>query len=266
MDDPQSSSSKGNDKEPAPVGHRRRTYLVGILLTASALIVAWIFIRGPLTRYLRESRLPAPAGETLRSSTPEANGEPVAVVSFLSPGTVLFESLEADLDGDGFSEPVLIFNDKQNPYGPGMGGAVVLEDKADGSYHAYEHRPPSEGTITDAAIRDINRDEILELLIFKSSEDETDQYLCIYQWDGSDFVTLGPHGGPLDGEEAFASMFYLPEFKDVDMDGDHELLVYEDQPAYDRLGVLVYVWNGEAFGYDSLYIILGPQRPAAESG
>ena len=246
-------------------GNKRRTRLVAILLLGPALALAWMLIQGPVITYLRESQLPAPVADVLRPTTPEANDEPRDAMAFLPPGAVLFDTLQADLDGDGWSERVLVFNDEESPHGPGMGGVVVLDDKPDGSSEAYEFRPPSEGKVTDAAVRDINADGVLELLVYKSSEDGTAQYLYIGQWDGSAFVTLAPHGGPLDGAQAFASAYYPPEFRDLDMDGDKELVAYEDQPPYERLKLLVYVWNGEAFVYDNLYIILGPQRPPTES-
>jgi hypothetical protein len=170
------------------------------------------------------------------------------------------------LNDDGLSETVLVFNEMESSDRPGMGGVMVLTEGPDGLSEASELRPPPEGPATDAALRDINGDGVMELLIYKSSEDGTTQYLHVSQWDGAAFVTLAPQGGPLDGAQAFASAYYPPEFKDLDMDEDNELVAYEDQPSYERLKVLVYMWKGEAFVYDSLYIILGPPRPPSESG
>jgi hypothetical protein len=265
MDDPQRTSTEICGGEGTLAGDNRRTCFVAILLLGPALALAWLLIQGPVITFLRESYLPAPATDLLGPATPEAKDDSYDAMAFLPPGTITFDTLQADLDGDGLSERVLVFNDEEDPHGPGMGGVVVLDSKPGGSSEAYESRPPSEGNVTDAAVRDINADGVLELLIYKSGEDGTAQYLHIYQWDGSAFVTLAPHGGPLDGAQAFSSAYYPPAFKDLDMDSDKELVAYEDQPPYEHLKVLVYVWDGEAFVYDNLYIILGPQRPPTES-
>jgi hypothetical protein len=243
------------------VGNRCRTCLVAILLLGPALALAWMLIQGAAITYLRGSQSPARQQDLVGPTKPEASD----ATAFLPPGTVLFNTLQADLDGDGLAERALVFNDGESPYGPGMGGVVILDDEANGFSEAHESRPTSEGRVTDAAVRDINADGAPELLIYKSSEDGSAQNLCIYQWDGSAFAILVPHGGPLDAAQAFTSAYYPPKFTDVDMDGDKELLAYEDQPPHERLGVLVYVWDGEALVYKDSYIILGPERPPAES-
>jgi hypothetical protein len=263
MDEPQRSSTAIRGEESTLAGNRRRTCLVSVLLLGVALTLSWILIEGPLTAYLRQSQLSASIGDLLGITTPEPNGEAPDPMAFLPPGTVLFDALSADLDGDGSSERVLVFNDEESPYESGMGGVVLVKEGAGSPPDAYEVRPSSEGKVTDAAIRDINADGVPELLIYKSSEDETSHFLHLYSWDGSQLVNLAPDGGTPDGGDAFASTYYTSEFKDLDMDGDDELLTYEDQPQYERLKVLVYVWNGEAFVHDDLYIVLGPPRPTS---
>jgi hypothetical protein len=263
MDEPQRSSTGMRREESTLTGNKRRACLVSVLLLAVALTLSWILIEGPLAAYLRQSQLSASVGELLGLTTPEPNGEAPDAMAFLPPGTVLFDTLSADLDGDGSSERVLVFNDEESPYGSEMGGAVLLKEGAGSSSEASEVRPSSEGKVTDAAVRDINADGIPELLIYKSSEDQTSHFLYLYTWDGWQFVNLAPDGRALDGLDAFASIYYPPEFKDLDMDGDDELLTYEDQPEYERLKVLVYVWHGEAFVHDDLYIVLGPPRPTS---
>ena len=242
-------------------GNKRRTRLVAILLLGPALALAWMLIQGPVITYLRESQLPAPVADVLRPTTPEANDEPRDAMAFLPPGAVLFDTLQADLDGDGWSERVLVFNDEESPHGPGMGGVVVLDDKPDGSSEAYEFRPPSEGKVTDAAVRDINADGVLELLVYKSSEDGTAQYLYIGQWDGSAFVTLAPHGGPLAGAEAFTSSYYPPEVRNVDSTAFEEIVVFEDDGSSERLRAVVYRWDGEVYTRADWIIMLGPAHP-----
>jgi hypothetical protein len=261
MDDPQRSSTKICKNDSAPAGNSRRTCLVAILLLGPALALLWLLIQGPVLTFLRESQLPAPTADILGPTTPEASGGLPEAMAFLPPGTVIFDTLRADLDGDGLSERVLVFNDEENPHGPGMGGVVVLDSKRGGSSEAYESRPPSDGKVTDAAIRDINVDGALELLIYKSGEDETTQYLQIYQWDGSTFVTLAPHGGPLDGAQAFASAYYPPEVRNVDSTEIDEIVVFKDDLSSQRLKAVVYRWDGEAYTSVDWIIMLGPRRP-----
>ena len=231
--------------------HRRRTCLVPSLILVAAVAVAWILIQGPIATYLRGQQAPAP----------QASDGPRYDPSFLPPGTVLFDTLQADLDDDGSPETVLFFNDQEKPYGPGRGGVVLLAGTPGGDSEAHEHRPPSEGRVTDAAIRDINLDGILELLIYKSSEDETDYYLSICQWDGSNFVTLGPHGEPLDGAQVFMSKYYPPEVRNVDSTAMDEIVAFEDDIASERLKVIVYRWNGDAYTQAHWIVMMGPPGP-----
>jgi hypothetical protein len=261
MDDPQQSSTNTCGKEGTLAGHKRGTCLVAILLLGLALALAWMLIQGPVTTYLRESQLPAPIAGLPRPTTPEANDEPCDAMAFLPPGTVLSNTLQADLDGDGLSERVLVFNDEENPYGPGMGGVVLTEDGPDGPCEAYESRPPSEGRVTDAAVRDINMDGILELLIYKSSEDRSKHYLHIYQWDDSGFVSLAPRGGPLHGAEAFVSAYYAPEVRNVDSMASEEIVAFEDDASSERLKAIVYRWDGSGYTRVDWIIMLGPPNP-----
>jgi hypothetical protein len=57
---------------------------------------------------------------------------------------------------------------------------------------------------------------------------------------------VGPTEPESNGADAFAPACYPSTFTDADMDGAKDLLAHGDQQADERLGVLVYVWNGEA--------------------
>lgn len=231
--------------------HRRRTCLVPSLILVAAVAVAWILIQGPIATYLRGQQAPAP----------QASDGPRYDPSFLPPGTVLFDTLQADLDDDGSPETVLVFNNEASAYGPGAGGVVVIVSTPGGHPETHEYRPPSEGRVSDAAIRDINLDGILELLIYDSSEDETDHYLSICQWDGSRFVTLGPQGGPLDSAQVFMSKYYPPEVRNVDSTAMDEVVVFEDDISSERLKAIVYRWNGDAYSQADWIVMLGPAGP-----
>ena len=235
-----------------------------IVLTCFTLI--WVLTRVYIITMTQQPDL-SPASAMLgEGAISPSNLRAQDIEDLLPPGTTLLERLEADLNNDGEPEIVLAFNDAGDPDRSGMAGIAILVRDGDEYRKTWEVRPLSEGEAADVVVRDINMDGVLEVLLYKSTEDRAHHSLHIFAWDGADYLSITPHGGPLDGMEAFVSAYYPPDFADVDMDGSRELLAYEEQPAYERLEVLVYAWDGETLVYDNLYIVLGPPRPHRVEG
>lgn len=239
-----------------------RGLLVFLILTCFSL--TWLLTRVYLTTRMQQAQ-PASGAEILQEGpTPPANLQKRDAEALLPAEATLEERLEADLDDDGRSEIVLIFNSEDDPYGPGAGGIMIIARDGDEYRKTWEERPSSEGQVADAAIRDINWDRILEILFFKSTEDRAKHFLYIFAWDGTAYTSLRPDGGALAGQEAFISAYYPPEVQNVDSNNLDEIVVFEDKASSERLQAMVYRWNGEVYTYVDWIITLGPPRPSAE--
>lgn len=196
--------------------------------------------------------------------TPVVNSPAPRADAFLPPQTILLESLEADVDDDGRSDMVLIFNSQDDPYGAAAGGVTIIAHDGDEYRKIWETRPLSEGRVADAVIRDVNCDGILEILLFKSTEDRAKHFLYIFAWNGTAYTHLGPDGGAVAGQEAFISAYYPPAVRNVDSTNLDEIVTFEDKASSDRLEAMVYRWNGKVYTYVDWIITLGPPRPSAE--
>lgn len=175
---------------------------------------------------------------------------------FLPPGGLLIDRLEADLNDDGRSEFVLVFNSEGDPYEPGNAGIAIAGRDGEEYRKTWEARLSSEGQVADVVIRDINMDGILEVLVLKSTRDEAKHFLHIFAWNGTGYAPLGA-----DGEEAFVSVYYPPEVRNVDSTALEEVVVFEDDGSSERLKAIVYRWDGEVYAREDAIIVLGPARP-----
>jgi hypothetical protein len=230
----------------------RRCWLLVIVILAPALALACMAVREHVATYLRGSQLPSPLAGLLTSVSTGRGEQPA---DLLPQGTVLLSTLQADLDNDGLSETLLVFNAEDTPYESGAGGVIVLDEAPDGSIAVSELRPRSEGSVTDAGIRDINLDGVLELLVYKSSEDETNHYLHVFAWRATGWTSLGP-----DGEEAFLSAYYPPQVRNIDSANSEEITVFEDSQSGERLDAVVYSWDGDNYTRADWIVTLGPLR------
>lgn len=198
--------------------------------------------------------IPQTAGQTFLPQ----NGQGVGPEDYLPPGTTLLDTLQADLDNDGASETVLAFNSEDHAYEPGNGGAVVVDDPTDHQPKTtWDMRPPSGGRLREIAIRDINVDGVLEVLLYKSTEDQTRHYLHIFAWNGASYAYLSTNG-----EEAVISAYYPPEVRNVDSGEAEELLLFVEVGSSERLRTIVYHWDGESYARADWITILGPLRRA----
>jgi len=179
----------------------------------------------------------------------------------MPPDATLVDTLEANLDADGEAEIAMVFNTS-----PEQAGLVILDYSEGGWRQVWEANPPLDGGVTNAEIRDANLDGSPEILLFNTFEGQQNQILCIFSWDGADYVLLAPIGGPLEGRQCFVSAFYAPEFRNVDTVDVEEILIYEDDPSHPRLLARPYSWDGTAYSYASWLVMLGPPRPSAERG
>lgn len=195
-----------------------------------------------------------PEHQAVRS--PNAQAE-----DLLPAGTVVLSESRADVDEDGIEEIVIAFNDRDQPFAVGAGGLLVVGTEEGHRYEAWRVQPSTEGRVAKLALEDINGDGNVEILLYKASEDGTRHYLHIHDWKTSAYVAITPRGGPLDGSQAFESAYYPPDFVDVDADGADELLVYKEEPGYQRLGVLAYIWTNGMFVYEDSYYVVGPSLP-----
>jgi hypothetical protein len=196
-----------------------------------------------------------------QSTSPSAS-EGLDFEAFLAPGTTLLETLEADLDNDGDSEMVLSFGTEGDRYGSGASGiAIVARDG--GEYHkVWEARPSSEGQVADVVIRDINKNGIPEVLFFKSTEDGARHFLHVFAWDGTRYTSLSPNVAGPGAEEAFTSVYYPPQVRNVDSTALEEIVVFEDDASSERLKAIVHRWDGEAYRPVDWIVMLGPLPPA----
>jgi hypothetical protein len=234
---------------------KRRRWLLAVVIAAPALVLACVLVRERATTYLRESQLPPPLAGLLTGAMSPRDDQPADPADFLPPATTLSRTLKADLDKDGVSETLLVFNAEDTPYEPRAGGVIVLDQGPDGSIDISELRPPSLGKVTDAEIRDINLDGVLELLLYKSSEDEMSHYLYVFVWGGAGWTSLGP-----DGEEVFFSAYYPPQVRNLDSGDSEEITVFEDRASAERLKAVVYSWDGRHYVRADWIVVLGPTR------
>ena len=242
-------------------GGRRNGWLVVISILACFCLIGFIWMLGQgflawRSQQLRMQGPPAGAGRT--SATPPSLPSPRAE-SFMPSDATLVDSLEADLDDDGEAEIAIAFNSS-----PEQAGLVILDYSEGGWRQTWEAKPPLDGAVTKAEIRDVNLDGSPEILLFNTLENQEKQVLCVYAREGADHVLLTPVGGPLEGRQCFVSAFYAPEFRNVDVVDVEEILVYEDDPSHTRLVARPYWWDGEAYSYASWLFILGRPRPSSE--
>jgi len=240
---------------------KRRCWLLAVVIAAPALVLACMLIRERAGTYLRESQLPSPLAALLTGAMPGRGDQPADPADFLPPATALLSTLEADLDNDGLSETLLVFNAEDTPYEPGAGGLIVLDEGPDGSTEISQLRPPSEGRVTDAVIRDINLDGVLEILLYKSTDDGVKHVLHAFAWDGTRYASLRA-----DGEEPFVSAYYSPQVKNIDLTEFEEIVVFEDDGSSARLKARVWHWDGEHYDRVAWIVVLGPLRPPSEAG
>jgi hypothetical protein len=226
--------------------------LIVLILTCFSLI--WLLTRVYLTTKMHQAHASTPTAILQEGPTPLANVQTPDAATLLAAEAILLDRLEADLDGDGRSEIVLIFNSRDNPYGPGAGGMMIVAPDGDEYRKIWETHPSSEGQVAGAVIRDINLDGILEALFFKSTEDRARHFLYIFAWDGTEYTSLRPDGGTLAGEEAFISAYYPPEVQNVDSTNLDEIVVFEDNASSERLEAMVYRWNGKVYTYVDYHI------------
>jgi hypothetical protein len=241
----------------------RRGYarLVAILILA-CLILTWVVRQADLTM---KSQKPQPSSPSVTAEEgPESPGalETADFEDFLAPGTILLQKLEADLDNDGGSEAVLVFGSGDDRPGPEAGGIAIVAGEGRNYRKAWEARPSSEGQIVDAAIRDINKDGILEVLLFKSTEDGAGHSLHVFAWDGTKYTSLGPRGAVPPADEAFTSAYYPPQVRNVDLTDSEEIVVFEDEVSAERLKAIVYQWVGDVYAPVDWIVVLGPLPPA----
>jgi hypothetical protein len=235
--------------------------LLAILILA-CLILTWILRQADLTVELPELLPSSPSVTVEEGLVPPVALETADFEDFLAPGTILLQKFVADLDKDGGSEVVLVFGSVDDRQDPEAGGIAIVAGEGRDHRKAWEMRPSSDGQIVDAVIRDINKDGILEVLLFKRTEDGTGHYLHVFAWDGTKYTSLGPRGAVPPPEGAFTSAYYPPQVRNVDLTDSEEIVVFEDEASSERLKTIVYQWDGDAYARVDWIVVLGPLRPA----
>lgn len=226
------------------------------IIALTCLMSVWVLTRVHIITMRQQPDLsPASAMLGERAISP-SNQQAQDVEDLLPPGTTLLERLEADLNNDGESELVLDFNDAGDPDKSGMAGIAILVRDGDDYRKTWEVRPSSEGGAADVLVRDINMDGVLEVLLYKSTEDRAHHSLHIFAWNGTRYASLSA-----DGEEAFVSTYYPPEVRNVDSTDLEEVVVFKDDLSSQRLKAVIYRWDGEAYVSVDWIIMLGPPRP-----
>lgn len=234
-------------------------YVLTVLMLACITLI-WVLSRVYLSPHLPEWEFLSLIPQTARQTAAPPNEQGLGPEGYLPPGTTLLETLQADLDNDGASEDVLIFNSQEHPYEQGMGGALVLDrDTNQQGTKTWQMRPPSEGRVAEPAIRDINLDGVLELLLYKSTEDGSKHLLHVFAWNGTEYAPLGP-----DGEGALVSAYYPAEVRNIDLTDSEEIVLFEGDGSSERLRAVVYRWDGEGYARAPWIIMLGPSRPSRE--
>ena len=233
---------------------RNRVLAVAILVCVIVLCV-WTF--ESISQNRRDSQLTQMPPGTEAVVVPPTGQTQTDLEALLPEGSSIVKTLQADLDDDGQNESLAAFNLSHE-----AGGLLVVHSQTDREPQVWTVEPRPEGQVVDLVLVDVNADRDSEVLLHEALEDKKQHYLHILDWDGTSLVRLNPHDGPLDGMEGFQSDCLPSEFKDVNMDGALELLVYQDQPSYGRLTVLVYIWTNGVFAYDDANYVVGPSRPA----
>lgn len=245
-------------------GGRRNGWLAvaSILAFFCFICLVWVLAQGVVSwRSQQRQTQGSPVGQGQASGSPSSLPSPQAK-AFMPPDAIPVVTLEANLDADGDAEIMLVFNSAHEQ--PKQAGIVILDYDEGGWREVWEANPPLDGAVTKAEIRDANLDGSPEILLFNTTENQEKHVLCIYAWDGAGYVPLAPSGGPLEGEQCFTSVFYAPEFRNVDTIDVEEILVYEDDPSHPRLLARSYWWDGKAYSYASWLVILGRPRPSSE--
>lgn len=233
-----------------------------IVLTCLSLI--WALTRVYITPITQQPDLSSPSAVVSEPAISSSDRHAQDAEHLLPPGTTLLERLEADLNNDGEPEIVLAFNDSGDPHKSEMAGIAILVADGDDYQNTWEVRPLSEGKAADVLVRDINLDGVLEVLLYKNTEDGTRHSLHIFAWDHTGYASLGPGLAVRGADEVFTSAFYPPQVRNVDSTAFEEIVVFEDESSSERLKVIVYQWDGEAYAPVDWMIMLGPLRPPEE--
>lgn len=225
-----------------------------IITVLASFTLTWVLVRVKATGNTEQTSAIQMPGTTTGHVV--VHGE-----SFLPEGTVMVSESRGDVDQDGMAEIVIAFNGENQSPARGAGGLLVLDADNDHDVGAWQTRPPSKGRVTDLVLEDIDQDGGLEILLYKAAQDDVWYYLHIYRWDGSEYDSVTPRGGPLDGMEAFASDYYPPEVRNVDSSALDEIVVLEDDGSSARLKAIVYRWDGENYTHADWIVMLGPSLP-----
>lgn len=236
-----------------------------IILILTCFCLTWLLTRVYVFTTVQQPQLSLPSFMPGEATVPFLHLQTLDAEAFLPTETILVQSFEADLDNDGRPEAVLIFTDEDDPYRPGASGITIVARDGHEYRKTWEARPSSEGRVANAVVRDINMDGTLEILIFKGTEGEAKHSLHIFAWNGKEYASLRPRGGPLAGQEAFVSAYYPPEMRSLDSIDPDEIIVFEDEGSSERLDAIIYRWDGAAYTYVDWIIVLGPPRPSAEA-
>jgi hypothetical protein len=142
------------------------------------------------------------------------------------------------------------------------GGIIVSSILQDGYQPIWQKEIPEKLTPTDFSMQDLNGDGLSELLLFAENDDTVQQYLFIYTWEKSSYVPLRPIGGPLEGKDAFLSLYWPPFLDDPDFNETTEIIVFtENETNPEMLSAIVYEWDGNEYHYSTNYIIPSRVKP-----
>jgi len=159
--------------------------------------------------------------------TPLPTPTPTKATVLPTDSQVLSEA-RGDLIGDGSEMRVVGFRTAR-------GDGVAAGD--------WQMMLPEGEKLEGVQIRNLTDGPQPQLLVFSLDPDGFTHYLYIYGWEGDTLVAHEPHGGPLDSERAFHSLYYAPHIEDGDFNGTEEISIFRKAENPNYLEVFFYEWD-----------------------
>lgn len=218
----------------------RRNIFGAILILLLVAIVGEACMPSPTPTAIPIATLSATA-----TFTPSPTSTPTRGLAVPAASEVLGQQ-RVDLNADGIEERVVAFRST-------AGDGLAIDD--------WQVMLPASQRIEELRVRVMHVGSPPDVLCFAADKDGITRYLYIYAWDGASYTAQKPRDGPLDGEEAFRSLYFVPLVEDGDFNGTEEILVTLETENPDYVRVVFYEWDGSIFRHSLRFMAIPKHVP-----
>jgi hypothetical protein len=243
---------------------RRADAWLLMVLILSCFTLIWVLSGVYVGANMRRLQASSPQSVLEVGAAPPLDLHTPHLESLLPAESHIVSRLDADLDNDGREETVVAFNGESDGVQEGHTGLMVFEREGTSYSGAWQVLTGSERRVSALLVQEINRDGVVEILLFNTADDEIAHYLYVYAWRGPSYVPLRPRGGPFEGGEGFESAYYPPTLHDLDLDDSLDIVCFREGASDLVLDPIVYIWSGEAYAYTDLIITRPRPVPSLE--